>query len=213
MKRSIGLSILAIVAGCYSEEVRKKEETVTINKRPPRPMDQRKTLAVIDFEDKSGYGQGRLGRSASDVLTTFLFDSQQFDLIERSKIDAILKEHQLEHSGVTDDATAVQIGKLLNVKLMAWGAVTNFGQKPKSTSVVVYEKKTQVAECRVSVRLVEVETGRIVYMAFGSGEAESSASTTLGIGVRQGYDEKLAGEALQAAVAKFVDKLIEQCYQ
>ncbi len=210
MRKTLSLLILPALAGCYSESVSKKEETVTIKKRPPRAREFRKTLAVVDFEDKSGYGQGRLGRPAADILTTFLFQSEQFIMIERQKIDAILKEQQLEQSGVTDDATAVKVGRLLNVKMIAYGAVTNFGQKPKATSVIITETKTQIAECRVSARLIDVETGEILFADFGSGAAESSATTTLGVGVRQGYDEKLAGESLQAAIAKFVDHLVDK---
>ena len=137
---------------------------------------------------------------------------EQFDLVERLQVDKVLKEHQLEQSGVTDDATAVKIGQLLNVQFLAYGAVTNFGQKEKVTSVIVHEKKAQVAECRVTCRLIDVATGRIVFAGFGSGEAVSSASHTLGIGGRQSYDEKLAGESLQAAIAKFVDNLIAKAY-
>lgn len=210
MRKALSVLLLPALVGCYSESVAKKEETVTIKKRPPRAREFRKTLAVVDFEDKSGYGQGRLGTPAADILSTFLFQSEQFILVERQKIDSILKEHQLEQSGVTDDTTAVKIGRLLNVKMIAYGAVTNFGQKPKSTSIIITDTKTQIAECRVTARLVDVETGEILFADFGSGVAESSATTTLGVGVRQGYDEKLAGEALQAAIAKFVDNMVDK---
>lgn len=213
MRRVVLLSSLMLAAGCRSGEVTKEEEPVRIKKTNPRPHEERKTLAVIDFEDKSGYGQGRLGRAAGDVLTNYLFEAEQFRMVDRALIDKILKEQQLEHSGVTDDATAVKLGRLLNVQLVAYGAVTNFGMRVEATDVGVYQQKEQIAECSVTVRLVSVETSEILFMRMGDGKARRAVSGSMGLGGRMSYDETLAGNSMRAAIAKFVDRLIDSAYQ
>jgi curli biogenesis system outer membrane secretion channel CsgG len=212
MRKAILFS-LVVLGACRGGQVTKEDDPVTIKKVPPRPMSERKMLAVVDFEDKSGYGQGRLGRSAADVLITLLFEAEQFRMIERTKIDKVLEEQKIQHSGVTDDATAVRLGRILNVDFVAYGAVTNFGMREEATDVVLYQQKEQIAESSVSVRLIHVETGEIVYAAMGDGKATRTVSGSLGMGGRMSYDETLAGNSLRAAIAKFVDKLVDSAYR
>ena len=205
------LSAVALLAvlGCRSSEVVKEEAVVELKPRNPRPFDARKRVAVIDFEDKSAYGQGRLGRAAADVLTRFLFDSQQFRVIERQQVAKVLEEQKFQSSGAVTPQTAMQVGKLLGVEMLAIGAVTNFGIYTEGTQAVVYQQKEQVARAQVDVRLVNVETGEIIYMGEGRGSAKREVRGSFGLGGRMSYDETLAGDALRASIAKMVDGLID----
>ena len=69
---------------------------------------------------------------------------------------------------------------------------------------------TREAEATVDVRLVDVATGRIIAAESGRGVVEAGSSQVLGVGATVGYDESMAGNALRAAISKFVDKLIDQ---
>lgn len=208
MRRLAALIVLSAL-GCRSSEVRKEEAKVELKARSPRPFDARKRIAVVDFEDKSGYGQGRIGKAASDVLTRFLFDSQQFRVIERQQIAKTLDEQKFQQSGAVNPQTAMQAGKLLGVDLIVCGAVTNFGIRTEGTEAVVYQQREQVAESQVDVRLIHVETGEIVYMGEGRGLAKREVRGSFGLGGRMSYDETLAGDSLRASIAKFVDNLID----
>ncbi len=209
----LGLAAMTAVAGCRSGAVTKEEAKVTINKYPPRPRSDRQKLAVIDFADKTGYGQGRIGTSAADILINYLVESKQFRVVERTQIQSVLQEHKLEQSGVTNAATAVQIGKLLNVRFLAYGAVTNFGMREEASDVILYQQKQQIAECAVTVRLIDVETGEILLSKMGDGKAVREVRGSLGLGGRMSYDETLAGDSLRAAIAKFVDTMVESAYE
>jgi hypothetical protein len=70
--------------------------------------------------------------------------------------------------------------------------------------------KKQTARAIVDIRVVDVSTGRILYTDSGTGIAEKSTGTFLGMGTHSGYDEKLEGEALRAAIVKFTDNIISQ---
>ena len=205
----IAAAVLLSALGCRSSEVAKEEAVVELKARTPRPFEARKRVAVVDFEDKSAYGQGRLGRAAADVLTRFLFESQQFRVIERQQVAKILEEQKFQSSGAVNPQTAMQIGKLLGVEMLAIGAVTNFGIYTEGTQAVVYQQKEQVARAQVDVRLVHVETGEVVYMGEGRGSAKREVRGSFGLGGRMSYDETLAGDALRASIAKMVDGLID----
>ena len=201
--------VLFAVLGCRGGEVRKEEAKVELKPRTPRPFEARKRVAVVDFEDKSAYGQGRLGRAAADVLARFLFESQQFRVIERQQVAKVLEEQKFQSSGAVNPQTAMQVGKLLGVEMVAYGVVSNFGIRTEGTQAVVYQQKEQVAEAQVDVRLIHVETGEVVYMGEGRGSAMREVRGSFGLGGRMSYDETLAGDALRASIAKMVDGLID----
>jgi len=65
-------------------------------------------------------------------------------------------------------------------------------------------------KCTVDIRVVDVETGQILYADSGSGLARKHTGGFLGLGTRAGYDETLEGEALRAAIVKFVNNIVDQ---
>ena len=199
-----------LVAGCVSGEVRKEAPVVEMKARAPKPTEARKKVAIVDFSDKTEYGRGRLGTAAADILATYLVKSGQVRVIERQQMEKLLSEQKIEHSEVTDAATAVRLGKVLNVDLLVFGAVSNFGVRTQGTDVLVYQGKKQIAESTVDVRMVEVETAEVVYAETGRGGAERSTSGSLGLGGRMSYDETLAGDSLRAAIVKMLDDMLDR---
>ena len=85
-------------------------------------------VAVMNFENNSTWHWwgDNLGYAAQDVLTTALFESGQFSVIERAQIDAVLAEQNLGASGRVTGATAAQVGQLLGVQLILTGSITQF---------------------------------------------------------------------------------------
>ncbi len=205
-----GLFAVIALAGCQSSSVTKEEEYVKLKARPARPKETRPLVAVTDFVDKSNYGQGRLGSGAADVLTTELLKSQQVRTLERQQLSKALDELKLQHSGVTDANTAKQVGKMLNAKYVIYGAITNFGMHVEANDFVLVNNKTQIAECEVDVRIIEVETSEAVYGMNGNGRADKTVSGSIVGGGRSSFDEKLAGRALRAAIVKMLDDMLDQ---
>ena len=204
----------AFLSGCYSSQVTKEEELVEpgwSGARQPLPLDLRKKVAVLAFDDQTDYGHGRIGRSAASVLTTYLDRSGQFSLYEREKIDLIIREQNIATDGVYDAGEATAIGKAAGLDFVVIGTVSGFGYKTVRDQAFIFGSSLkQVAEATVDVRLVEVATGRIIASESGRGVAENKSSQVLGVGSSAGYDESMAGNALRAAISKFVDKLIDQ---
>ena len=218
MKTSLSLIktclLLSLVSGCYSTEIRKEEEAVQPgwhSSLQPRPLAQRKKVAVLDFEDQTDYGHGRIGRSAASVLTTYLDRSGQFALYERERINQLADEQQTTANARTDAGAAAAVGKKAGVDFVIIGTVSGFGYRTRHSQVLIFESSTtREAEATVDVRLVEVATGRILASESGRGVVEIGTSQVLGVGASAGYDETMAGNALRAAISKFVDKLIDQ---
>jgi TolB-like protein len=98
-------------------------------------------IAVIEFSDLDG-NVTDLGKFISEELTTRLFVTKKFQVVERLLLNKILKEHQLTLSGLIDENTARQVGKLLGVDAICSGTIADL-----------------VGSIRINARLISNETG------------------------------------------------------
>jgi curli biogenesis system outer membrane secretion channel CsgG len=186
-------------------------DAAQLKQRPPLPLAQRKRIAVLEVEDHTDYGYGRLGRGAASILTTFLVESGQFALYEREKLDRVLAEQNLGADKHFDPGTAAAVGKTVGVDLVVIGTVSNFGYRSRRDEALFLGSHVeQEAEATVDVRIIDVATGRIVASESGRGLVSVSTGKVLGVGTSAGYDETTAGNALRAAISKYVDKLIDE---
>jgi curli biogenesis system outer membrane secretion channel CsgG len=180
--------------------------------RAEKVIGPRLRIAVVDFENKTTYGQ-RLGTASADILVTELGHTDRFILIERAKLDKIMAEQKLGLSGAINPDTAAQMGKLLGAAAIVTGAVSEFGVKSQGSDMLIAESKKQVAEAVVDVRIIDAETGQILYTESGKGTATSSSGTFLGMGSSQSYDEALEGKALRAAIVGFANNVVARLQQ
>jgi hypothetical protein len=99
-----------------------------------------------------------------------------FVVIERSRMDQVLEELKLGQTGLIDEATAAQVGKMLGVQTIItgqlnaackdqWVKETRTTKKTK-TEVDCYKRTASVT---AAIRIINVETGQLV----GTHEASS----------------------------------------
>jgi curli biogenesis system outer membrane secretion channel CsgG len=167
-------------------------------------------VGIVDFVNKSSYGAGRLGTSASDILTTELFKTGAFILVERAQLKQVLGEQSLGQTGVVNPETAAQAGKVLGLNALVTGSISQFGVSTGGADYGVYKQKVQTAKCAVDVRVVDAASGQLLFADSGRGEFERKAQEVLGMGSRAGYDETLGQEALRSAITKFMDNLVQK---
>ncbi len=74
-------------------------------------------MAVMPFDGKAE----DVGLSLSEAFTTYLMEAG-FDLIERARIESVLKEQKLSLSGGMAEETMVQIGRLAGVDVVVTGS-------------------------------------------------------------------------------------------
>ncbi len=93
-----------------------------------------RTIAVpLPFENNSiGDFQTKLGGLGTGLAQSFLGDFSKISslkIVERDKIDFIIKEQQLATSGMVDQNTAIKAGKILSAHLMIFGGFTQIDAK------------------------------------------------------------------------------------
>ena len=104
----------------------------------------KKVIAATDFEVIRGRDKS-IGVISMESVTTALVNSGQFNVVERKKLETILKELKIGLSGLTDSRTAKEIGKLLQADMILTGSFANLG-----------------GYWNVNLRLINVSTGLIV---------------------------------------------------
>ena len=179
----------------------------------------KKRVAVVDFEDRSGWGHN-IGTGLADMLTTMLVKSGKFQVIEREELKRIMQEQSLGMSGAVTPQSAAKIGRLLGVELIVTGSVTEFGQKQSRIGGAIGKLgigagiSKRKARAVVDIRLVNTETGEIVLAESAVGEASSTSLDRfrfedIDFGNPTSWDQTILGKASRKAIekcVKFIDK-------
>lgn len=106
----------------------------------------RLSLAVMPLEGKGAAAE--ISDMLTEKLITELVNLRRFRVIERAALDKLLREQALGVSGVVDEATAVEVGKVAGADAIVLGSVTlaeKFG-KISARVISVETSETVVAE-------------------------------------------------------------------
>ena len=147
--RLLGMVMLAatsVLAACVAPPVAHGPQEATSG---PVIDEIPKTLAILPFENNSVTDAARyepLSRGLAAMLITDLQKSgTTVKIIEREKIQALLKEVALGQSGSVDKETAVRVGRILGAQTIAFGSF-----------MVLMD------QVRIDVRIVKVETSEML---------------------------------------------------
>jgi curli biogenesis system outer membrane secretion channel CsgG len=172
---------------------------------PPAPSGaMRPRVGVPSFRvtTAGGFGGGSdLNDLAADEMVTLLHKSSRFDVIERSQLQKLLDEQNME--GIVKPGELAKAGQVRGVDYLFLGRVTNLRVKRDDTrqganlggiggafSGFGFDKKDTVitSECGVDIRLVDPTSGRVV-MANNSEFRRTDSAGAMGISVLGGHAE------------------------
>jgi len=196
MKRALILIVCAVVAAAAAAPL------YAANDKP--------RIAVLEFENKADSGwhwwNDRGAAAMQDVFVTELVKSGKFRVIDRERLDALMREKNLALSGDVNPATAVKAGQLLGVEYFLVGAVTEYG----STEAGAHGrgtrrlpgfgvgKKTFVAAA--NARIIDAQTGEIVWADEARGEESNVKVSVGGFGGGVDNDERMFDKVMKPVV-------------
>lgn len=154
-----------------------------------RPSLATETLAILPFENNSLTEAERyhpLSKGFAAMLTTDMARKVRgLKIVERNRIDKLLKEMQLGMSGVVDDESAAQAGKVLGARHIAFGSFTILAEEVRlDVRIIRVESSALVAAESVSGRSGEI-LGLIAALA---GKIAASFQAGLAVDARQEQD-------------------------
>lgn len=191
-------------------------------------------IAVGDFEDKTAKGGGaggwmsmfgynfkQIGDGMRDMMTTALFNTSRYIVLEREKLNQVLAEQDLGASGRVKQGTEAKIGEVYGAELLITAAVTEFegtkqgvggGTRVLGVSLGGGVKKGHVA---IDIRIIDTNTSQIVAAAsvegdaksFGLGGATRVGPVPVGLG---GISKTPIEQAIRVCIQKAVEYIVAQ---
>ncbi|MEW5902310.1 MAG: CsgG/HfaB family protein [Acidobacteriota bacterium] len=195
-------------------------------------------IAVGEFQDKTARGGGQVGWTAlfgvswaeigdgmQDMLTTALFNTNRFIVLEREQLDEVLKEQDLAAAGRVKKETAAPTGEIYGAELLITAAVTEFegaakgiggGTRVLGVTVGGGVKKAHMA---IDIRIIDTKTSQIVAATTVQGQATSfgaggatyiGGSLPVALG---GFSKTPTEKAIRVCIQKAVEYIASQTPQ
>lgn len=206
----IAISVFLLYDIAYAQRTVEVIEPIVNNNSDVSGKQIKRKVAIGRFSNETQYAKGifynkendPIGKQALDILSAKLAASDKFLLLERSDLSALLEEAQ---KGESNSLSSI------GADYMIIGSVTEFGRKNTGKSGVFSTTKTQTVEAAVTIRLVDVSTGLIIYSDEAKGQADITTKTTMGVGGRADYDATLSDKAISEAIGQLVENIINKC--
>ncbi len=210
MKRSI-LNLLlffTITSGFSQKKIVKTESQIEETSTEQQVL--KRKVAIARFSNETQYAKGvfynkendPIAKQGVDILSAKLASTNKFILLERQDMDKIVEELKIAgNDGL----------QKIGADYLIIGSVTEFGRKNVGDVSVFSRSKTQTVQAGVSLRLVDVSTGQIIYSEEAKGEAEATSKTVMGLGKQADYDATLSDKAISAAISKLVENVVKNC--
>ncbi|MFZ3044484.1 MAG: CsgG/HfaB family protein [Desulfatirhabdiaceae bacterium] len=192
--------------------------TIVIHAAPS--LAENPTIGVAEFKNTSGaaWWSGGMGWELSGMVTSELASIGQFRVVERAKLEPVLREQNLAASGRVAKGTAASIGKLTGAQYLVMGTVTAYEESVKGTGggfslgPVSIGGKKEDAYISVDLRVVDTTTGEIVSSRAieanaGGGGVNVGLSVGSFSGNMGGFEKTPAGKAVRACIVEIVEYL------
>ena len=198
----LALTIALTASGCATEAVVSGGGGPTMEAAQAIPYDGPKArLAVVKFVDKTAQGAGQIGDGMSDMLTTALFNTNRFIMLDREDLNAVVSEQDFAEAGRVSDATAAKMGALEGAELLVMGAVTEFepdyigagglivGAVTLGASIAIASNNKDApigavtymdSLVAIDLKIVDARTGRIVYAGTVRGDYKNWGGGIIG---------------------------------
>ena len=164
---------------------KKKSEKSVVVELPPL-KGPKKTISVLSFENKSNYSAfAALGSEFSEMLVEALMKTEQFILVARQELGAVITEQDLAATGRFAASKTAEKGKLIPSQIIIKGAVTEFESSKSGGGADVsfggfgagtfgLSGESTTAHVAVIVYIIDSATGEILDSQRVEGNAKAS---------------------------------------
>src|SRR5262245_19254914 len=170
---------------------------LTAAARPLNPVPAPKNVAVLYFDNYTGKTDyDPLGKGIASMMISDLSPVKEIRLLERDRMQDLLKEIDLQHTKYFDSTTSVKVGKMVGAEYVVVGAFAAVDP-----------------QMRIDTRVVRVATGEIVKTAQVTGDQnkffdlEQALANKLIDGLGIALDPEEAQKVAQKQQADRIDAL------
>ncbi len=165
-----------------------QQQNMVENLNAIAPNADAKRIAILYFDNGSDNAElTRLRKGLADMLISDLSKIKLLNVIERARLEEILKEQKLNNSKEFDESTATRVGKLLGVQYILTGSFFDL-----------------MGSMRMDARMIDVETGKIIKSEGVDGPTNTffDLEKKLAIKIASGLNVDLASDSTYTSVIK-----------
>jgi len=123
--------------------------------------------AVVEFTERGDLGIPDAGAIVAEWITTSLNKTDAFEVYERLSLSSLMEEHKLGATGMMDEETMAQIGRVRGVQAIVTGSVIKFGDIVSVTAKVVDVETAKIinsADIKVNnINAISSEIDKLAY--------------------------------------------------
>ena len=171
-------------------------------------------LSVRAFDNKTD-NRNVPAAAITEMMTTELFDSGLFILVERERLNYVADEIALGQSGLMDPSTAPELGRVVGAQYSMTGAITVYYYNTSGGAVVIPGiaggAASRTGYVTLDLRIIDNTTSEVVYARAETGRANREAQgllTRFG-GFARGSHGGILATATRDAVIKHVKSMEE----
>ncbi|MDO9577760.1 MAG: CsgG/HfaB family protein [Candidatus Cloacimonadales bacterium] len=184
MKKSIYISwvlIALLIISCGTTSM-----LMTVTRPAEVNLKNYKKIALGDIVDAGG-SVSRHAQDIADDITTALFDSETFEVLDRQNLQSIMSEHKLSTTGIIDENTASELGKVIGAAVLVFGRIQADKYDEETSKADAWkDKKTGVwhqthyrkgtYNMSVNLKVIDITTSKILAVKSLSAGYVSSTS-------------------------------------
>lgn len=149
-------------------------------------IERNSIIAVMDFGTRPGASDNEISLNQAEYITSEyvidrLVNDKCFQVIEKDFVMEQIKQANIKTAGLIDPDTAKIIGKILKVKYILYGNITNVSLSDVGTSIGGTGLTKSTVTAHIVGRVMDVDNGSILYMVKGDGKSASTFTKVLGV--------------------------------
>lgn len=127
-------------------------------KGPVAPRDI--TVAVVDFDNRSGAPIPDIGAAGRDITTSFLFNIPGVQVVTRDRLASISREILLQG---TKGTGASRLGRLLEAQAIVTGSVNRYDVERRMFAALGTSAVTDTYRMSITLQVIDVDSGEIQF--------------------------------------------------
>ena len=166
-------------------------------------------------QNKAVVGVAEIGTSLpnTDVITfrtmveTALISSNRFSVIERGRLESILKERFMGEAGITDSGGTIT--GVSGVDYLIYGTITQLGEKEEKIGFGGFGTQKSTVSMAVDLRITDIDTAEIIYAGTVHKSINAGTKTKFG-GISTGKKSDASSDLgeIQRSVAKSIANIL-----
>ena len=170
----------ALFNGCATKALK-----LNVNRPAEINLKNYNKIAIGDIIGENGAVSNH-SRDVADKITSALFESKKFEVLDRQNIDTLLKEHNLNASGLVNEKTAAEIGEFIGAAVLVFGRIQTDSYDEEITKGTPWTEKkgnshqtiTREGQYKLTAHLTVVDMKTAKFLAVKDLPAANKTSTS-----------------------------------